>query len=103
MTIESEESSIKEEEQTRKIHSSLKDVLAGAVAGAFAKTATAPIERVKLLLQLRGSIKDKPLFSEGNDHTNAIKKRKKSSAWNVAKSIYYEEGVLAFWRGKSKV
>lgn len=33
----------------------LKDFLAGGVAAAISKTAVAPIERVKLLLQVRGN------------------------------------------------
>ncbi len=35
----------------------LKDFLAGGVAAAISKTAVAPIERVKLLLQVRFRIK----------------------------------------------
>ena len=69
------------------IKGSLKDALAGAAAGALAKTAVAPIERVKLLLQLQGSISNSPTNISG-------------SAINVARTVYREEGFLAFWRGK---
>jgi hypothetical protein len=31
-----------------------KEMIAGGVAGAFSKTAIAPLERVKILLQVRG-------------------------------------------------
>lgn len=34
-----------------------KDFLAGGVAAAISKTAVAPIERVKLLLQVRGALR----------------------------------------------
>lgn len=40
----------------------LKDFLAGGVAAAISKTAVAPIERVKLLLQVRSSFD--PLWTE---------------------------------------
>ena len=60
-----------------------RDALAGAGAGAFSKTAMAPIERVKLLLQLQGSV-------------DGIAGR---SAWKVAFHVYHTEGIRAFWRG----
>jgi solute carrier family 25 (adenine nucleotide translocator) protein 4/5/6/31 len=61
-----------------------RDVVAGASAGAFSKTVMAPIERVKLLLQLQGSVQG----SVGG-----------TTAYQVAWHIYREEGILAFWRG----
>jgi solute carrier family 25 (adenine nucleotide translocator) protein 4/5/6/31 len=57
--------------------------IAGASAGVFSKTAVAPVERVKLLMQLQGSV-------NRSDFTNP---------WKVAKHIYHTEGILAFWRG----
>lgn len=90
------------EERKQIIRNSLNDVVAGAAAGAFAKTATAPIERVKLLMQLRGSLEAKSLFGpkEGGRGGGNVTASSSSSAWHVAKSIYYEEGIIAFWRGK---
>jgi solute carrier family 25 (adenine nucleotide translocator) protein 4/5/6/31 len=79
------------------LRSSLQDALAGATAGAIAKTATAPIERVKLIMQLRRSIivdDTKIPSSSSNNHNNY------STMRNVVKSIYIEEGFAAFWRGK---
>jgi solute carrier family 25 (adenine nucleotide translocator) protein 4/5/6/31 len=61
--------------------------VAGACAGAFAKTAVAPIERVKLLMQLQGSLEAKEYHGKG--------------AWSVARTVYKEQGVLAFWRGNT--
>ena len=55
-----------------------KEAVAGGFAGALAKTVVAPIERVKLLMQL----------GRGN-----------ASAWQVTRSIYVEQGIRSFWRG----
>ena len=57
-----------------------KECLAGAMAGMFAKTAVAPIERIKLLLQLKGET---------------------GTAWEVARKVYRTQGLLAFWRGNT--
>jgi solute carrier family 25 (adenine nucleotide translocator) protein 4/5/6/31 len=72
----------------------VKDCIAGACAGAVAKTAVAPIERVKLLMQLQFSI-DKP---SRNGQEKYVPSR--TSAWEVVKRVYREEGVLSFWRGE---
>ena len=64
-----------------------REAVAGACAGAFSRTVLAPVERVKLLKQLSGSVRD------GSDLS------KQQSAWQVAKTVYYEQGVAAFWRG----
>ena len=72
---------------------SIKDALAGASAGAISKTVIAPIERVKLVMQLRFSI-------ENSNQNKKSKIKLPSTAWGVAKNIYHEEGFLAFWRGE---
>jgi len=59
------------------------DALAGAFAGAFSKTSMAPVERVKLMMQLQGS-------AHGMTGKGPVE---------VATQIYRSEGVLAFWRG----
>lgn len=66
------------------------ELIAGGMSGAFARTVTAPIERVKLILQLQGSSSSS---SSSKTTTTA------SSAWEVCRQIYFEEGILAFWRG----
>ena len=60
--------------------SPIRSLMAGAAAGAFSKTVTAPIERVKLLLQL---VPDE------------------TSIRQVVRNVYQQEGFLAFWRGNS--
>lgn len=76
--------------------------MAGAAAGAFAKTAVAPIERVKLLMQLKSEVAvaatDQNKMNITN-HVNAATNRG-ASALEVAKRVYHEQGILAFWRGE---
>ena len=77
----------------------LKNAVAGAMASIFSRTITAPIERVKLMLQLeRVSLtmnsslpnKSEKVYNYGN----------KRSVWKVCHQIYTTEGGLrAFWRG----
>lgn len=94
------------------IRTSLRDALAGAAAGAVAKTAVAPIERVKLLMQLRGSIAGGGISAEIGSRvvatTTATGMLKGGSAgangnwsaWSVATAVYRKEGIVAFWRGE---
>ncbi|KAL7477073.1 hypothetical protein ACHAW6_002885 [Cyclotella cf. meneghiniana] len=72
----------------------VKDCVAGACAGAIAKTAVAPIERVKLLMQLQFSIDRSPRCMK-----ECVPPR--TSAWAVMKRVYQEEGILSFWRGNT--
>jgi solute carrier family 25 (adenine nucleotide translocator) protein 4/5/6/31 len=67
-----------------------KDALAGASAGAFSKTAMAPVERVKLLMQLQGSV---------THNNNGAKNFAGYGPWKVALHIYESEGFFALWRG----
>jgi solute carrier family 25 (mitochondrial adenine nucleotide translocator), member 4/5/6/31 len=64
-----------------------REAVAGAGAGALSRTLLAPVERVKLIQQLQGSL-------------NAEQQNlQQLSAIRVAWKIYREEGLLAFWRG----
>lgn len=65
----------------------LKDLAAGGVAGGISKTVVAPIERVKLLLQVQDS--NKALAPE---------KRYKGIV-DAFVRIPQEQGMLSFWRG----
>lgn len=56
----------------------LTECIAGGLAGMFAKTAVAPIERIKLLLQLRGE---------------------KGTALDVSRKVLRTQGFLSLWRG----
>jgi len=91
------------------IRTSLRDALAGAAAGAVAKTAVAPVERVKLLMQLRGSIAGGGISAEIGSRTatgmlkggGGAGTNGNWSAWSVATAVYRKEGIVAFWRGNT--
>lgn len=76
--------------------------MAGAMAGIFSRTITAPIERVKLMLQLQSaspathSSSSSSSFKSREVHIS----RNHQSAWQVCHQIYSTEGgIRAFWRG----
>jgi len=64
-----------------------KDFLAGGVAAAISKTAVAPIERVKLLLQVQHASKQ---IAKDQQYKGMV---------DCFIRIPKEQGVLAFWRG----
>ena len=64
---------------------------AGGVAGAVAKTATAPIERVKLLIQTQDS-NPKIISGEVPRYTGIV---------NCFTRVSSEQGFSAFWRGNT--
>nr|ABI34072.1 ATP/ADP translocase [Pacifastacus leniusculus] len=65
----------------------LKDFLAGGIAAAISKTAVAPIERVKLLLQVQAASRQ---ISAENAYKGMV---------DCFVRIPKEQGVLAYWRG----
>lgn len=76
-------------ESSTKSFSPAKDAFAGACAGGIAKTVVAPIERVKLIMQLNTS------------STSGTIIKRSHGAWEVTKQVYREQGILAFWRGNT--
>merc|ERR1712168_508808 len=65
----------------------MKDFLAGGVAAAVSKTAVAPIERVKLLLQVQAASKQ---ITAENAYKGMV---------DCFVRIPKEQGILAYWRG----
>jgi len=65
----------------------LKDFLAGGIAAAVSKTAVAPIERVKLLLQVQAASKQ---ISAENAYKGMV---------DCFVRIPKEQGIIAYWRG----
>merc|ERR1712086_450818 len=65
------------------------DFCAGGVAGAVAKTATAPIERVKLLIQTQDA-NPKIISGEVPRYTGIV---------NCFTRVSAEQGIASFWRG----
>jgi solute carrier family 25 (adenine nucleotide translocator) protein 4/5/6/31 len=67
----------------------LMDFAAGGISGAIAKTATAPIERVKLIIQTQDA---NPLIKSGQVP-------RYTGIANCFTRVYQEQGLKAFWRG----
>jgi solute carrier family 25 (adenine nucleotide translocator) protein 4/5/6/31 len=65
------------------------DFLAGGISGAFAKTCTAPIERVKLLIQTQDA-NPRIVSGEVPRYTGIV---------NCFSRVASEQGILSFWRG----
>jgi len=65
------------------------DFAAGGISGAVAKTATAPIERVKLIIQTQDA---NPLIKSGEV-------KRYTGIVDCFKRVYSEQGMGAFWRG----
>merc|ERR1711934_490469 len=65
------------------------DFAAGGVSGAISKTLTAPIERVKLVIQTQ----------DANPKIRSGEVARYTGIGNCFSRIYAEQGMGAFWRG----
>lgn len=75
-----------EAKPTRKMSKFYSDFFLGGLSGAISKTVSAPLERVKLLLQTQ--------------HSNPqLVGRNYSGFLDCLVRVYHEEGFLAYWRG----
>ena len=70
------------------------DALAGALSGAFSKTIAAPLDRIKLLVQLRGSI----VTADGNKSRHNVAKQNEGGLRSL-QNVIRNEGILSLWRG----
>jgi len=67
------------------------DFAAGGISGAVAKTATAPIERVKLIIQTQ----------DANPKIKSGEVARYTGIGNCFTRVYQEQGLKAFWRGNA--
>lgn len=67
----------------------LVDFALGGVSGAIAKTCTAPIERVKLIIQTQ----------DANPRIKSGEIPRYTGIGNTFTRVYTEQGLSAFWRG----
>jgi solute carrier family 25 (adenine nucleotide translocator) protein 4/5/6/31 len=74
---------------TDKMMNFMADFAAGGISGAVAKTATAPIERVKLIIQTQDA---NPLIKSGQV-------KRYTGIGDCFTRVYSEQGLGAFWRG----
>jgi solute carrier family 25 (adenine nucleotide translocator) protein 4/5/6/31 len=72
-----------------KLEGLLQDLVIGGTAGAIAKTAMAPVERVKLLLQTMDS----------NPDVLSGKVKRYDGIGDCFRRVHAEQGLKAFWRG----
>ena len=91
-------SSSKDSTPTNASRNALRSAMAGAMAGIFSRTMTAPIDRVKLVMQLQRV----PPITSPSKSAEVQSPMNNRSAWKVCQQIYSTEGGLrAFWRGNS--
>ena len=62
---------------------------AGAVAGAIGKTVTAPLDRIKVLLQVKG----------GFSGAAVVQAAQSGGFFPTMRAIFREEGLRSFWKG----
>merc|ERR1711988_806273 len=63
------------------------DFIAGGISAAVSKTVVAPLERVKIILQIQDAHKHIPKDQRYNGIVDCFKR------------VYQEQGVVSFWRG----
>jgi solute carrier family 25 (adenine nucleotide translocator) protein 4/5/6/31 len=75
----------------------LADFMIGGVSAAVSKTVVAPIERVKLLLQVQDAMSKKA--AKGGEPVSEMKKY--TGIGDCFSRVYNEQGFGAFWRGNT--
>ena len=72
------------------------DFLIGGISAAVSKTVVAPIERVKLLLQVQDAMKKKKSATPTDPAKEMVKYKGISDCFT---RVYNEQGFASFWRG----
>ncbi|CAN0256097.1 unnamed protein product [Ectocarpus sp. 12 AP-2014] len=83
--------SSKKESGAKKESNFLVDFALGGVSGAIAKTCTAPIERVKLIMQTQ----------DANPRIKSGEVARYTGIVNCFTRVHQEQGLAAFWRGNT--
>jgi len=89
MTDKKEEKKVEKKEAKSGVVGFLIDFSLGGISGAIAKTITAPIERVKLIIQTQ----------DANPKIRSGEVPRYTGIGNVFTRVYNEQGLKAFWRG----
>jgi len=79
----------KEKKEVSVIQAFIQDFTVGGVSGAIAKTCTAPIERVKLLIQTQ----------DANPRVKSGEIKRYTGIADCFRRVQADQGFLAFWRG----
>ncbi|KAI3652611.1 hypothetical protein MP228_002036 [Amoeboaphelidium protococcarum] len=89
-------------EEMKADKTTFKYLVAGAIAGCFSRTCTAPLDRLRVLLQveMQNQTNTEPLGSQHRSASviNRIRQNL-TNTWSVCKRVYVDGGILAFWTG----
>jgi hypothetical protein len=77
---------------------SIREATAGALAGAVTKTIAAPLDRLKLVVQLRSSLLDTTPKKEAAAAAATVPQQYQRP-WQALRYMIQTEGFWALWRG----
>jgi len=86
------------QQRRNQVPPTLRKMIAGGLAGMVTKSLTAPLERVKILLQTQGMLPSRGPPSMGKEGAS-IPRPKTTNILHVGLRVVREDGVSALWRG----